>query len=663
MAQEGEWNAPRALELIERARAARQEGRPTAPDEGPPEADSVLGSYTAQARGRVYFFVEREDTDERVLVRTDQVAVDLFWEAPDRGRQRIVGRRDRRDLPTNIRYHLDHLTVIQDDFGDRIRIGDGDEVESVVHPAAPASERIYDFRLADSLTLRVQPPLEQVRVYEVEVRPRDPEAPALVGSVFLDRESGAIVRMAFTFTSASYVDSYLDHIRIRLDNALWEGRWWLPFRQEVELRRELPQLDVPAATVIRGRWEIRDYELNPELPPAVMRGPRVTWAPEEELRAFPFEEGLLDEVAAEGLQPSAELEEIRAGALEAVGERYLAGPGGLRLHVPSLSDALRYDRAEGLFIGAGLSWTPVPSWSLRGHGGWAFGRDDGSVETSLTWAPDRAGAPRLGVEAYVDRLGDVGPVPGAAGLLNTLAGIVAEEDWTDPYFATGAALSGDVDAGPLRLSATLLREEHRSGRNVVESGGEGWRPVLPVEEGTRTRLSVRLARPVPAAGGPEAALTLASSRFEGRTYPSTEAEAAWTGPLPDGSGRLSLRLRGGWVGDDAPLQERALLGGRGTVPGHRYRGLAGEGWWLARAEGSRSLAHPWVTGRLQAALGGTSLDDPLPPPWPAGDGTLFAVGAGAGLGWDILHLDLWRGVDGGGWEWVISVDRRFRGLL
>ena len=58
-------------------------------------------------------------------------------------RQRIVGMRDQKVLPTNIKYHLDHLTVVQDDFGDVIRIGDGDEVSTVLHPACANVARYH----------------------------------------------------------------------------------------------------------------------------------------------------------------------------------------------------------------------------------------------------------------------------------------------------------------------------------------------------------------------------------------------------------------------------------------------------------------------------------------------------------------------------------------
>ena len=252
------WNDDRVLELVQRARAVRQSVA----------VDTAFRSYQSEARGYVYFFVDRPDTDGRTLVKVDQIAVDVFWQAPNTTRQRIVGLRDEKVLPTNIRYHLDHLTVVQDDFGNFIRMGGGDEVEEVLHPVGPESEGTYDFLLTDSITIRYAGGAEEVRVYEVRVRPRDFDRPGFVGTVYLDRATAAIVRMNFSFTPSSYVDPYLDYIRISLDNSLWMERYWLPYRQEVEIRRELPLLDFMAGSVILGRFETGRYDFNVEISPS-----------------------------------------------------------------------------------------------------------------------------------------------------------------------------------------------------------------------------------------------------------------------------------------------------------------------------------------------------------------------------------------------------------
>jgi len=134
------WNDPRVLELVRRARLERRSTL----------VDTAFRSYRAEARGYVYFFLDRPDSDERTLVKADQIALDVLWKAPNETQQRIVGLRDQKVLPTNIRYHLDHLTVVQDDFGDEIRMGEGDEVEAVLHPMAPEGPAVYDYLLADA---------------------------------------------------------------------------------------------------------------------------------------------------------------------------------------------------------------------------------------------------------------------------------------------------------------------------------------------------------------------------------------------------------------------------------------------------------------------------------------------------------------------------------
>ena len=140
---QGVWNDARALELIDRARVRREA----------PHADTTLRNYQAEAAGYVYFYLDRRETDERTLVKTDQIALEVYWAAPSLTKQRIIGLRDESKLPNRMHYHLDHLTVVQDEFGDVIRLGDGDEVRDVTHPAAGGADSIYDFRVADSLTI------------------------------------------------------------------------------------------------------------------------------------------------------------------------------------------------------------------------------------------------------------------------------------------------------------------------------------------------------------------------------------------------------------------------------------------------------------------------------------------------------------------------------
>lgn len=642
------WNDTRVLDLVRRARLERRSTL----------VDTAFQAYQAEARGYVYFFIDRPDSDERTLVKADQIALEIFWRAPDQTQQRIVGLRDEKVLPTNIRYHLDHLTVVQDDYGDRIRLGDGDEVSAVLHPMGPGATAVYDFHLADSLTLRYGGSGDEVRVYEIRVRPKDLDRPGFVGSVFVDRAQAAIVRMSFTFTPASYVDPYLDYIRISLDNSLWMGRFWLPYRQEAELRRELPQLDFLAGSIIRGRFEIGGYDFNPDIPPTTFVGTGVTAVSQEQRRAFPFEQGLFDHLAEEGLDPRPSIEEVRAQAQQVMVGRALSGLSPYRLHFRSFSDAIRYNRAEGLYLGAGAQLRPRHDALLRVSGGYAIGRERPSFVLAVTSAP----APVVPVfEAYWDEMRDIGHVPGAVPVLRSFGALLADEDYLDPYFARGIRLTLRGPAPERGPELTLRWERHASAENVLS--GE-FRPVRPVTDGFLGTIRGRVPFGLPGAG--RGALTGTWGRMGSHAFGTAVAEGSWRLDGLDRTWRLRTDVTAGAGTLHTPPQMLFLLGGHGTVPGYGYRSFVGRRFWMARVEGTRPLLHPWVGIRAFLALGATHLGDATPPAgWNAhdSDGLRAAVGAGLSLGWDVLRLDVARGLNDGRWDVIFSVDGRFHPWL
>jgi len=161
------WDSQAALLLIERAIEARRHAW----------ADSSLERFRADVQGHVYYL--GDILGERHVIRADQLAVDVRWQQPDRSMQTIVGRRHELRLPTTIHYHLDHLFLVLDNFGDRIRIGDGHEIRDVLHPAGAGAPEFYEYRLADSLEIRVRD--RTARVFELEVRPREGTDAGAVG--------------------------------------------------------------------------------------------------------------------------------------------------------------------------------------------------------------------------------------------------------------------------------------------------------------------------------------------------------------------------------------------------------------------------------------------------------------------------------------------------
>ena len=650
-----EWNSGRVLALVEQGRALRQSV----------ELERTFQAYRADARGYVYFFLDQEDTDERVLVKTDQVALEVYWKAPNLTRQRIIGLRDQTQLPTNIRYHLDHLTVVQDEFADVIRLGDGDEVSAVVHPIAVGAETVYDYALADSVTLRYGAGSE-IRVYEVQVRPKDLDAPGFLGSVFLSRDNGAIVRMNFTFTPSSYVDDYLDYIRISLDNSVWDQRYWLPYEQRVELRREVPYLDFPAGSVIRGRYEIRNYRFDPALDPSFFAGPRVTALPEAARRAFPFEQPLHAQVDEEGLGTLPDLSEVRATAVRLMGRQALSGLSQNRLWLPSASSALRYNRAEGLAIGAGYSLRVRDDLAIRLGGGWSFGRQRPIAQVQVG---ERSG--RLSAEAFLHRVGDVGILPGAVGTTNTFAGLLFGDDYTDPYLRSGVnvRLNGKP-RGRLTPWLEVGWERQRSARNVIVENASGTsssgtnRPIRPILEGHALEARVGsqlLLRPEVSI---EPAVTFGV--VGGEEFARVDVAAAARREWIDRGVRLDARGWGGWVSNGAPPQKLYLLGGRGSLPGYPFRDFVGSRFWLARVEASTAIRSPWARVGGTFALGKTDMSEAgLPLDWTGTPGSIVLGSAGvfAEVLWDVIRLDLGRGLNGGGWEFQVGVTSRFHPFL
>jgi hypothetical protein len=649
-----EWNDARTISLIQEARTLRQ-GNSRDPD---------FQSYSSQARGYVHFFLDRRDTNERILVKTDQIALAVFWRAPGETRQRIIGLRDEKALPTDIHYHLDHFTVVQDDFGDHIRIGDGDEVEAVLHPVGPGADEFYDFALADSITLSFQGAEEPIRVYEILVRPKDPDLPAFVGSLFLDGASKAIVRMNFTFTPASYVDSYLDRIQISLENGLWNGRYWLPYRQQLEIRREVPWLDIPAGTVIKGWFEVGDYEINTPLPESIFRGPALTTLPEATRRAFPFEDSLHAHLDTEGLRPPPEMAEIRSQAMEIYGQQYLSGLRKSRLYLPSpmISSGLRFNRAEGVFLGGGASFGISPSLATSIHGGFAVGPERPEIQWTLTGGER---APGSGIRAFLHQPRDLGPIQGASGLINSLSSLIFAEDYQDLFFSSGAEAFHTWQEDEGRSWEIRGRwEEHRSARDEVSSDplAPRFRPVLEVDEGNWLSLEAGMATPTPFRD-----LTFKArgvlGNFEGEAFGELSGELAFHRKRLSEGLDLEGTLKGGILPGDPPKQALFLLGGRETVPGYPFRSRVGDQYWILKALASKDLLAPWLRMRAFGSAGGTHYGGPsLPDPWlqDTSDSFLLSAGLGLGLGWDILHLDLARGLrEGGEWEFIFSVNHSF----
>jgi hypothetical protein len=646
------WNATRPMEMMARARVRREL----------PRGDSTLQNYSAKANGFVYFYLDRRESDERTLVKVDQIAIDMFWKNPDRTKQRIVGMRDVSRLPNKMYYHLDHLTVVQNNLGDVIKIGDGDEVRDVPHPAAAGADSVYDFRLADSVTLQLGGEQGTVRVYEIQVRPKRTDRSAMIGSVFVDRETADIVRMTFTFTPASYVDRRLDYINISLDNGLFAGRYWLPAEQSVEIRRQLPELDFAAGAIIKGRVRVANYEFNQALSDTLFYGRPVTAAPEAQRKAFPFPQDIYAGINEEGLAPTPRMEELQSLAAELVGENKLSGLPPVRLFMPDASSFARYNRAEGWFGGIGASYIRSPSLRFDALGGYAFGAEHAA---GLIQMRGKQKAFNWFVTVEANTIRDIGPISGMDGVLNTIAGRLRYEDYLDPYYVNALSLRGEYSFTPrtsFRLRAAA--EEHNSA-SLTQDNIPEFRSVFPVDDGRYYVATGGLHRTLSETAGTRLQFDIEADAVTGdaqfvRPYVQMRVQH----DSEDKKMFWAVGGRGGAIFGEVPDQYLFLIGGRETIPGYAYRQFVGERFALGTFEFSRSVWEPWVRLRLLAGAGITGSDagfiaeDPSVPQVPDNSGV--GAGVGVGLFWDILRIDFTYGNE---FRTILSVTPRLRDLL
>src|SRR3989454_5825514 len=428
-------------------------------------------------------------------------------------------------------------------------------------------------------------PEREVRVVTLRVRPKDFGLPRIVGTLYLDAETADLVRMAFNFTPRSYLDAELEDVSIVLDNALWERRYWLPYRQEIEIRRRATWLDVPVRGIIRARWEIDGYVLNLGLANSWFAGDEITFLPKAERDSFPWKEPLgaaLQDIAEPVRQN--DLERVRADVEQIAGRRVLTGLKGRRLGVRGVSDLLHANRVEGLAAGAGVVVRGGGERrELRGRASYGFA--DRRAKGTLS-AVERWGGSALEVSVYRE-VRDIGDAAVIAPLFNSFSSQEFGRDYGDYYLADGGRITYRHGAG--------VRSEWRAtaGRESIGS--------LTVEAAPANGSF----RPNPSLGGPgvdlvQVALERKSEGFAvrrdlhvetmleggrkdgGATY--LRLSGAGHVLFPAGATRVLLRAQGGIASADLPAHRAFVLGGRGTLVGDEFRRWGGRRMALLHLE-------------------------------------------------------------------------------
>lgn len=607
------WNDPAALARVMRAVDRRNAV----------QGDSTLRSWQVHAHGVVLFQAQlgaAPDAPTR-LIKADELDVEVYWQTPGRSKQVIRHWRDRRYLPTDIRYHRDHLGIVTDGFGPKIRIGGGDEVKDVVHPLSAEGPALYEYALTDSAV--ISRGAGSVTVDAIAVRPRDPGAAAVVGVLYIDRATGELARARLSFTPASYVDETIEELTVVLDYALIEEVAWLPWRQVIEIRRNTGWLELPYRGVIRGSWEFGEYDLETEIPAIIFRGLPIGGLTvprnEDSNWTTPIDSVLVD---AGPLASDRDLVDARAAVARAIAGQATAQVREFRGKVGGVSDLVRFNRVQGVALGFGVvsrgTWIVGPRVGV----GLADGRVTGGLSVSRTTRGPRPTSFGL----FADRaIRDISDQPVISGALNSLTAQEGGDDHGDYVLVeqVGAKLSFPMPHGS-RLTTTLAYIDPSSvGISATSASGSfrpqqafGTKPYWGGGFGVRGEEDLKWG--VELEGG------LGDAEW-GRVSVDLDGELPFVG-----STSLGVRLYGGAGTDALPAWRSFVLGGRGTLLGEGFREWGGRQMAWGSLEWRLPVPAPAIGLGDFASTGRTAIVAPF---IAAG----WAGGEAAGMPWTTTH--------------------------
>jgi hypothetical protein len=691
------WNDPRSRSLVERATARRAQQL----------ADTGLADYQANAHGYVTFLAQLGEgfLTPPKIIKADELELEVYWHAPNLSKQRIIGRRDTLLLPTDIAYHRDHLGIVQNNFPNIIRIGEGDEVRDVPHPLSPDGLSQYDFALADSFAIGSG--TQRINVYEIKVRPKDDRGPRVVGAIYIDPAQGQVVRMNLSFTRAAFLDNALEDLSVVLENRLVGGRFWLPSRQEIEIRRTGTWLDYPIRGIIRGRWVIGDYRFNTSVGQALFTGPEIVQAPPAEMKRYAWAGKILDSLPPDvRAVTDADVQRVQAEARQLVRAQALARAQNVTLSARNVSDFARFDRVEGFAVGDGLSkqFGGGISANVRAR----YGLDDHQGKGSAAVVAARPSGSAFRIFASRD-FRDVGDVAERSMVINSVAAQEFGSDYTDPYLVRAVGVSADYVATNGIRSRLTGSYEWQSRLSVQATSVSGtFEPTIPAQNTHASRVSLEIDRPPTLSMFGTELEFHAELRGQVPYTPQSNNASPWDartlrGELsanierPFGDYRLVTATTIAAVAsphrDQTPAQELVYVGGPTTGPGYDYHSIVSMRAFSEHVEFRVPAPFfPFSLGRFGRVpgrgtfapfvhvIGATSNPALACPQSVSGPpleltvstsrdcealvGGLYpSVGAGFLTPFELLRIDVARGLRHGRWMFSIDVSRQFWSVL
>jgi hypothetical protein len=671
--------------------------------------DTTLADYTSRQNTLVSLSFITDRLAPPKLIVASELASAVAWQR-DAGLQvKMLGQRYVTSFGRDVEAGLDfgRPWFVATAPGDSLRLLGGIDIpnRAAVHPFANGAERYYTYEIGDTVTLYVAD--RQVDLVEVAVTPTRGDEALVVGSLWVDAATGDVGAMQIRFvgmplwdaddeSEAKWANRILS-VTASMQQGLWEQRYWLPYRQEVELMVRIPFIGNFAVPVI-FRNEFDRYEINTGQPiawlspdslrtgadssstfdqgatlwigegrraeraevPDSARGPETY--PEREktqIRAGPAYGGWeiirppsdtlvaydewnrpLEQPASELTLPSAEELERRAQELSPD----IVGRKMFMIQYDRLPEMIRYNRVEALGVGLSARYDIPrrPFWSLGG--GIGFGVADLGFKGKLDVRYDAPGK-RFDLAGYSE--------------LHLGGTTLTDEKRANGSAALRAFFLGRDDADYYRSSGGALTFGKRWGRMSGRLGA-GWEYHTSVETNTQIAIpgiwqdSVFPVNPAIDEGGFWRGDVAAKFYLGDWTRPTNRAELTlgleggtdadsleYVQPRAALEGRIDLgdvvalafNTRGGWSAGNAPFQRLRGIGGLATVRGFTYGSQRGDSYWTGRLE--LSPRRKAITPVLFGDVGWAgSTED-----WP-GSEPLWSFGLGASFLWGILRTDL-----------------------
>lgn len=359
------------------------------------EAYEGIESYEGTMAERVYAGMGGwRFRRERGLFTQERVARIRWERGGDRVVQWIGARRsvpllgDNEELQREVNQSLDEDLIDEGDppalyfnpWDRRIVFGE----ESARHPLSDSAAFYYRYGSGDTLRLTLPDRSRTITMVEVRVRPRFTDVDLVAGSLWFDRDTGALVRGTFKPArpwnlevdaeddeDAGDVPGFLKPIEaeveyVTVDYSLHELRYWLPRRFGAEAELRIGRfLNFP----VLFEWTVSGYRVNEASSDIPLTGPVPPGWTRAETRVEREGEGpyyvtvlvpsadslvaspsLPDPVVSSESQAftTAEIAQIRDDLDQLVGGRWLFGP---RIAYGLQDGMLRYNRIEALSAG------------------------------------------------------------------------------------------------------------------------------------------------------------------------------------------------------------------------------------------------------------------------------------------------------------------------